>query len=113
MSAPVAVAVWRDLPGARKVPAGILAVLVAGQYAGAIARDGQVWRAACQSRALAPARESSHPSADAALSAVLRSGFARRLGARADSAVYWTPGARRVSMRSPRTCPARTRAGAR
>jgi hypothetical protein len=60
---PVAVIRWRDLPGARKgMPAGLLAVLVAGQHAGAIARAGDGWVACHQARTLAPARETQHAS---------------------------------------------------
>jgi hypothetical protein len=95
---PVAVMRWRDLPGARKgMPAGLLAVLVAGQHAGAIAREGDGWVACHQARTLAPARETEHATAEEAVRAVLRSGFARYLGARAASRVYWSTAATRVA----------------
>jgi hypothetical protein len=91
---------WRDLPGARKgMPAGLLAVMVAGQHAGAIAREGDGWAACHQARTLAPARETKHATADEAVRAVLRSGFARHLGARAASRVFWSAGASRVASR--------------
>lgn len=98
--APVTVHRWRDLPGARKgMPAGLLCVLVAGQHAGAIAREGDGWAACHQARTLSPARETQHATAEEALGAVLRSGFARALGARAASRVTWTGRARRAAAR--------------
>ena len=98
-AAPVLVTRWRDLPGARKVPAGLLAVLVGGQHAGAIERDGAMWRAGHQARVLGKVTETEHASADEALRAVLRSGFARHLGARATSRVHWSDKARQAAAR--------------
>ena len=99
--APVRVARWRDLPGLRRKrpPAGLLCVLVDGQAAGEIAYSNGTWHAAHWPRVAAPARQSEHPAADEALRAVLRSGFARYLGARAASRVSWSDAARRVASR--------------
>jgi hypothetical protein len=96
--APVSVSCWGELRAEKKIP-GVLRVLVGGQHAGAIARDGAVWRAGHQARALGKITEAEHASADEALRAVLRSGFARRLGARAASRVYWSDKARRAAAR--------------
>ena len=45
VSRPAAVSVtrWGDLPAERKLPGVILRVLVDGQHAGAIGRDGKTW----------------------------------------------------------------------
>ena len=81
------------------MPAGLLAVLVGGQHAGAIERDGTMWRAGHQARVLGKVTETEHASADEALRAVLRSGFARHLGARATSRVHWSDKARQAAAR--------------
>ena len=95
---PVRVSWWGELRGEKKIPA-LLRVLVGGQHAGAIMRDGAVWHAGHQARALGPVTETEHATAAEALRAVLRSGFARRLGARAASPVYWSDKARRAASR--------------
>jgi hypothetical protein len=95
---PVRVTCWGELRGEKKVP-GILRVLFGGQHAGAIARDGAVWHAGHQARVLGPVAETEHATAEEALARVLRSGFARRLGARSASRVYWSDKARRVASR--------------
>ena len=41
---PVRVSCWGELRGEKKIP-GLLRVLVGGQHAGAIMRDGAVWYA--------------------------------------------------------------------
>jgi hypothetical protein len=79
-AAPARVSCWGELRAERKLP-GVLRVLVDGQHAGAFWREGPVWHARHQARVLGQARETEHASADDALRAVLRSGFARRLGA--------------------------------
>lgn len=98
---PVSVSVWGELRGERKLPgrrlAPVLRVLVAGQHAGAMEWDGRVWHAAQQARVLGKARETEHATAEEALRAVLRSGFARHLGARAASRVHWTARGRRAA----------------
>jgi hypothetical protein len=95
---PVSVNCWGELRAEKKIP-GVLRVLVDGQHAGAIMRDGAVWRAGHQARVPGPVTETGHASAEEALAAVLRSGFARRLGARAGSRVYWSDKARRAASR--------------
>jgi hypothetical protein len=71
---------------------------VAGQHVGAIWRsEDRTWRAHHQARVLGPARQTEHASAEEALRAVLRSGFARKLGARAASRVSWTDRACRIA----------------
>lgn len=95
---PVRVTCWGELRGEKKLP-GVLRVLVDGQHAGAIMRDGAMWRAGHQVRVLGPVTETEHGSADEALTRVLRSGFARRLGARAASPAYWSDKARRAASR--------------
>lgn len=95
---PVRVSCWGELRGEKKIP-GLLRVLVGGQHAGAIMRDGAVWYASHQARVLGPVTETEHATAEEALKRVLRSGFTRQLGARADSAVYWSDKARRAASR--------------
>jgi hypothetical protein len=97
--AKVAVSCWGELAAEKRL-GGVLRVLVDGQHAGAIRRDGDMWNASRQARALAPAKESQHATAGGAVRAVLRSGFARQLGARAASPVYWTEQARRELRRA-------------
>jgi hypothetical protein len=100
ISAPAAVAVttWGELRGERKPPGTVLRVLVAGQAAGAVERTGDVW--AAQVHGLHPSRPTSHASADDAVRAVLRSSWARRLGAGADSRVHWSARAHRAAKRA-------------
>src|SRR5262245_599395 len=100
MSAPEPVrgSCWGELRGEKKIP-GLLRVLVGGQHTGAITRDGAVWYAGHQARVLGPVTETEHATAEEALKRVLRSGFARRLGARAASPVYWSARARRAASR--------------
>src|SRR5580698_6575500 len=96
-STPPAVSVSRygELRGDPKRGAGrVLRVCVDGQHAGFIERDGQVWRAIRQPRVLAKSVTTEHASVEDALRAVLRSGFARQLGARPASPVFWSAKAR-------------------
>ena len=95
-AAPARVSCWGELPAERRLP-GVLRVLVDGQHAGAIWREDNMWHARHQARVLGPARQTDHATAAGALRAVLRSGFARRLGARATSPVYWSGRARRAA----------------
>jgi hypothetical protein len=92
---PVSVSAWGELPGHRKLP-GVLQILVGGQHAGAIERDGDVWRASWQARVSSRITQTEHQTAVDALTAVLRSGFARRLGARKTSRVSWSQTASRL-----------------
>jgi hypothetical protein len=100
---PVSVSVRGELRGERKLPgrrlAPVLRILVAGQHAGAMEWDGRVWHAAHQARVLGKASETEHATAEEVLRAVLRSGFARHLGARAASSVHWSDRARRAVSR--------------
>jgi len=66
---------------------------------GSRGEDGAMWYAGHQARVLGPVTETEHATAEEALKRVLRSGFARRLGARAVSPVYWSEKARRAASR--------------
>lgn len=98
---PVLVVRWGELRGDRKLPGTVLRVLVGGQHAGILARGGDGWQALHQARALSGYRETVHATAEEALRAVLRSGFARTLGARAASPVHWSALAQRAACRRP------------
>jgi hypothetical protein len=97
--APVHVSRWGELRGERKRPGTVLRVLVGGQHAGTLARDGHGWQAVHQAWALAGYRVTGCATVEEALRAVLRSGFARQLGARAASRVTWSARARRAAVR--------------
>ena len=101
MTAPAAVSFtrWGELRGERKARGVVLRVLVGGEHAGSIAPDGDEWRACHRARALSQPRETEHATAEEAVRAVLRSGFARKLGARAASRVTWSDRARRAASR--------------
>jgi hypothetical protein len=96
------VSVWGELRAERKLP-GVLRVLVAGQHAGAIERKGGAWAAywsAGMTRSGARRdRVTEHATVDEAVRAVVRSAWARRLGARTASRVYWTTRARWAGAR--------------
>ncbi|HUY46480.1 MAG TPA: hypothetical protein VMV92_12220 [Streptosporangiaceae bacterium] len=96
--APVAVTCWGELRAERRLP-GVLRVLVAGQHAGAAERAGDTWMADWYT-AGSRDRLTEHASAEEAVKAVIRSGFARRLGARAGSRVHWSDCARRAARAS-------------
>ena len=102
ITAPAAVTCWGDLPGERKLP-GVLRVLVDGQHAGAVEyRAGAwvaCWHTAAYGRSLSSDPATEHRSAEDAVRAVIRSGWARRLGARAASRVHWSAAARRAATR--------------
>lgn len=97
-----AVTCWGDLPGERKLP-GVLRVLVDGQHAGAVEYRAGAWAAywhtAAYGRGRSSDRVSEHATAEDAVRAVIRSGWARRLGARAASRVHWSAAARRAAGR--------------
>jgi hypothetical protein len=97
MTAPAlaSVTAWGELRGDRNLP-GALRVLVAGQAAGGAERVGEAWRASWHSAAYKD-RCTEHATADEAVRAVVRSGWARHLGARAGSAVYWSDKAWRLA----------------
>ena len=90
------VSCWGELPAEKRL-AGVLRVLVDGQHAGAIRHEGGAWQASHQANVRSKTRLTEHASAHEALGAVIRSGFARRLGARVASRVYWSPRARRIA----------------
>jgi hypothetical protein len=92
MNAPVPVAVkaWGELRGERNLP-GALHILVAGQHAGGAERVGGEWLAF----AGYAERPTVHATAGEAVGAVLKSSWARKLGARKASRVYWSDKATR------------------
>lgn len=99
--APVSVTVWGELPAERKLPGTVLRVLVAGQSAGGAELVGGSWRA-CWYAGMTRAgslrdRCTEHATAEDAVRAVVRSAWARRLGARAGSRVFWSDRARRAA----------------
>jgi hypothetical protein len=93
---PVSVSCWGELPAERKVT-GVFRILVAGQHAGAFQRVGSGWEA--QIHGLRRTEPTMHETADAAVRFIARSSWARRLGARAASDVYWSDRARRAARR--------------
>jgi len=99
--APVSVTVWGELRGDRKLPGVVLHVLVAAQSAGVVERSGDTW-VACRYAGMTRSgslrdRATEHPTAEDAVRAVVRSAWARRLGARAASRVYWSDRAHRAA----------------
>lgn len=94
-AAAVSVSAWGELRGERKLP-GCVRVLVDGQSAGGAERVGQSWRA-CWMTAQMRDRITEHATAEEAVAAVVRSGWARRLGARKASRITWTARARRMA----------------
>jgi hypothetical protein len=100
---PVSVTCWGELRGDKNLP-GALRVLVGGQSAGGAERKGEQWTACwyaglSRSGALRD-RVSEHVTAEEAVRAVVRSPWARGLGARASSPISWSPKAR--SLAGPR-----------
>lgn len=78
------------------MPGTVLRVIVGGQSAGGAERVGETWRA-CWFTAAHRDRMTEHPTAAGAVRAVLRSGWARKLGARAESDLIWTDLASRAA----------------
>lgn len=98
--APVRVSVWGELRGERKMP-GVLRVLVGGQHAGTVYRDGAAWVVQSYTRrgpGQQPQRRQ-YAAAGEAVAAVVASGWSQRLGGRAVSPVQWTDRARRLAAR--------------
>jgi hypothetical protein len=93
---PVSVSCWGELRGDRKLP-GALRVLVAGQAAGGVERSADGRWLACWYTAAFRDRCTDHATAEDAVSAVIASGWARKLGAQARSCVYWSDRARRLA----------------
>lgn len=105
--APVSVHEWGEMVGEQRHP-GVLRVLIGGVAAGAVTRDGPVWSAQSYTgRGYAQPRFSEHATAAEAVRAVARSGWSRKLGARAASDLHWPDRARRVVDRASRTGGAR------
>jgi hypothetical protein len=118
-SEPVSVSAWGERRGETRPPGpAILRVLVAGQHVGAFWRDGAAsrwdtcptswvseWYPARGPVALTVPRQVQHATADEALRAVLHSGWARKLGARAASPVYWSDRANRLAAKPPGVTP--------
>ncbi len=101
---PVSVTAWAELASKkyeiRKIPASAraLRVLAGGQHAGAVWHEDGTWHA--QAHGLKPGPVSDHQDAAEAVTALLRSAWARRLGARAGSAVFWSAKANRAASRT-------------
>jgi hypothetical protein len=104
VSAPeaVSVTVWGELRAEKRIP-GALRVLVGGQHAGAIAHGDGAWTA--QAHGLRQSQPTRHDTTAEALAVVLRSPWARRLGARAASRVHWSDRATRLVARASRAAP--------
>ena len=93
----VSVTIWGELRGERRLP-GALRVLVAGQAAGGAERAGQSWLA-CWYTAAYKDRITEHETAEEAIAAVLASGWARKLGARKASRIFWSAKATRLAAK--------------
>lgn len=104
MTAPAGVSVtaWGELRGERNLP-GALRVLVAGQAAGGAEPRGGGWVACWYTARYGLGsscdRVTEHATAEDAVRAVIGSGWARKLGARAGSPVTWSARARRRAVR--------------
>jgi hypothetical protein len=98
----VSVSKWGELRGEQALP-NCLRVLVGGQSAGGCERKGSAWIACFYIGMSASGqmrdRISEHASAEDAVRAVVRSAWARKLGARASSAVSWSAKASRAAGR--------------
>ena len=99
---PVSVSAWGEARGERTMP-GCLRVLVDGQSAGGVELRGGSGLA-CWYTTTGPGgslrdRMTEHDSPEAAVKAVVRSPWARRLGAGAKSAVSWSAKAKRLAGR--------------
>lgn len=99
-AADIAVRIWGEARGERQ-HAGVIRVLVAGEHAGAIqlGADGG-WTA--EAGGPDPPEPTSHATAQEAMHAVARAAWARKLGARAASPVYWSDRAQRLAARTSR-----------
>lgn len=86
--------------GEQKLPA--LRVLVAGQYVAAVWREDGAWQARYHlgsPHSYRTAETRGHKTAEAAVTAALRRGLARQLGARAASRVFWSDKAHKLAGR--------------
>lgn len=95
---PVSVTAWAEKArrGERRLP-GVLRVLVGGQSCGAVWHEDGTWHA--QAHGLKPGPQTDHATADEALTALLRTPWARRLGARASSRIFWSAKASSLAER--------------
>lgn len=104
---PVSVTAWAELAprGSARLP-GCLRVLVDGQSAGGAERKGDRWVAYWYAGMLPGGamrdRATGHATAEDAVRAVIRSAWARRLGARASSRVFWSAKASRLAGSAPK-----------
>ena len=98
MTRPVNVSKWGELRYEKPIPR-TLRVLVDGQHVGGAVRnaDGTYTAWHYGSDPKWKPNETSHPTAEAAVKRVLRSGLARRSGATSKSPVNWTAKARKVT----------------
>lgn len=95
-AAPVFIREWGEGRGEQK-HRGALRVLVDGQAAGSVYRNGPAWVSVSYTgRGYVQPRQAEHGSARDALAAVVLSGWARKLGARAASDLHWSDRARRI-----------------
>ena len=101
-AAAVSVSKWGELPAERTLP-GCIRVLIDGQHAGGVERKRGTWVACWHTAAYGRGRSSDriteHATAEEAVAAVVRSGWARRLGARRTSRITWTAKASRLAAR--------------
>lgn len=77
---------------------GLLRVLIADQEVGTVVYVEGIWAAHCRTRADRH-KMTAHSNAESAVSAVVTSGWARRLGARTASRVDWSEQAKRMVSR--------------
>lgn len=99
---PVTVRVWGEGRGEQK-HSGVLRVLVGGQAAGAVFRDGPAWvSVSYTAHGSVQPRRAEHRTVNDALAAVLRSAWARKLGARAASDLHWSDAAHKLASRRAR-----------
>jgi hypothetical protein len=94
------VTVWGELRGEKKMR-GVLRVRVGGEAAGAVYRDGPAWVSQSYTvRGYVQPQQRRHDSVHEALAIVVRSSWARKLGARAASDLHWSDRARRAASRA-------------
>jgi len=91
----ITVSAWGELAGESRLP-GCIRVLVGGQSVGGAERVGRSWRASWYTARFRD-QTTEHETAEQAVAAVMRSGWARHLGARKSSRVTWTAKARRLA----------------
>jgi hypothetical protein len=107
----VQVITWNEAEGRRQVR-DVLQVLVAGEHAGTVAKDGDRWQAEWLAEpGRMRLRKTRHASAEEGIATILASGWARKLGARDSSDVRWSQAARQIADHaSQRIAPGRPEA---